>query len=284
MTSTVSWCVGEASSVASWRLDEAQTRELLIIFFENAAQELKDAGIWHPIPEERHAACSIVCDAKHALHWTLSNSDDFFSRVPVSDGSDQTFLPRHPRTLLIRLGMRKGGSGFVRWESPLVALQRAEGILAVHDAREADGNMLMWRIPPTTAQSVIASVIAWVSASDHNNIGAAGSEASHATASRDIIAYTSATSVLLAQVARVRDGGEFWTVEERLSKLSKLQQLAGPVLHKLEHGSEITDAERALLDALADGRAEFSVELATPANGSTESESELGRTTSSTNV
>lgn len=251
MASSLSWHLGPSSGPASWTLDSSLTLILLKELFSAAAPP------WQPLPEERHAACAAACDSKHALSWQLPSGEAFFAGVPVVEEAEPLEFPLAPDSpLVVRVGMRRGGSGFVRWESPLVALQRAEGIIVV-EATEAEGVTWAWRLAPVTAQSTIASLVSWASA--HG--AATGAAAAHATAERDLAAYASATAALASQVARVRGGGEEWTIEERLAKLSKLQQLAGPALHKAEHGEALSDAERAVLEALAAGRAEFSAEL-----------------------
>ena len=159
--------------------------------------------------------------------------------------------------------MRKGGSGYVRWESPLVTLQRCEGIVVAQDPEvDTESGVMAWRLPPVSAQAIIVAAVRWAT----ERGSATGPAAVHEAAARDLIAYASATAALLEQLARVSSGGEAWTTEERLAKLSRLQQLAGPALHKLEHGTELSDMERATVDALAEGRAEFAARLAEPAD------------------
>lgn len=263
MTSFLSWQLGQdaETAIAEWTLDEPLTQELIGVFFASAVTAAtRAAPAWQALPLDRHTACITATQTRHSLRWSIPSSKAFFACVPLAEDDDSP--PDRDVPLCVRVTMRKGGSGYVRWESPLVTLQRCEGIVVAQDpgVDTESGGVLAWRLPPVSAQAIIVAAVRWAT----ERGSATGSAAVHEAAARDLNAYASATAALLEQVARVSSGGEAWTTEERLAKLSKLQQLAGPALHKLEHGTELSDMERATVDALAEGRAEFAARLAEP--------------------
>ena len=194
--------------------------------------------------------------------------------------------PAIPSPTCITLGLSLG-SGRVYWESPLQAMQRAQGIVRLHSPGRDDG--ACWRLPPLTLQSLVVVVLsplvqgAQLPTLVHSKRGRGGDAAAMAVHARGLLTdarhtaasaaaaadsagadfsrYAAATAALGAMAARVAAGGPLWTREEQLAKLSRLEMMASLALHKAHEGLgcgaphvALTEGESALLAALEAGR------------------------------
>jgi hypothetical protein len=123
-----------------------------------------------------------------------------------------------PECCVLHVGVRRGG-GAVRWESPLVAAQRAEAFVVAHPRGGWGGRRaLVWRVDPVAAQ-------AWVADAARAAAAAAAAPPPHYSVAATLRAYGSLADALVAQRARVAAGGEEWTRLEMLAKLSRLGTL-----------------------------------------------------------
>lgn len=230
---------------ASWSISDAASKRLLqcltdlILKFEELDDELP------LVPPGRHDVCTRACSSKHAVEWIVTSGllvdCPLLKRLALhNDVATQS--------VTLNFGLRRGGSGLVRWESPLVALQRAEGFLIL---RRKDGELLVWRLAPLTTQTVIYTLVQEAAA-----VGTPlGNADAHAAAAADVAGYAAATAVLQAQIERVRAGGEPWTLEERLAKLERLERMARSADGKPD--SERSDMEKSVVEAIADARSEL---------------------------
>jgi hypothetical protein len=160
----------------------------------------------------------------------------------------------------VKVAVRKLSSR-VRWEGPLAAMQRAEGVLLLHTPGAED--VTGYRISPCTAQQLIAAAArAGVSAGAPARPGVRlvphlSATDVFALAGREVGPYEAGAAGLAAAVARVAGGGEAWTIEEKLRKLAALQTRALAASHAAEHGQALTEEEAAAVEALEQGRAEL---------------------------
>jgi hypothetical protein len=124
-----------------------------------------------------------------------------------------------PSCCVLHVGVRRGG-GAIRWESPLVVAQRAEAFVVAHPRGGWGGRrVLTWRVDPVAAQ-------AWVAAAARGAAAApAAAAALHYSVAGQLRAYGSLADALEAQRVRVAAGGEAWTRQEMLAKLSRLGTL-----------------------------------------------------------
>ncbi len=162
----------------------------------------------------------------------------------------------------------------VRWESPLVAAQRAEGFVVAYGAGPSASPLRIWRLSPIDVQAAITAILAdaigavpapTIAIADAGaetdsspvvtssavtrvplgGLSAAVVDAVYESAARDARAFAGATRSLEAQRTRIRtetakhngDGGaavEEWTRKEKLEKLSKLQMMVMAVYARAE--------------------------------------------------
>jgi cell division protein FtsB len=240
----------EEGALAKWDLPDSETG-LLLGSLEALINQLEvpDDDLV-PVPSSRHDVCTRTCSAKHAIEWTLP------ARLVVKLSKlalDSDFSARF-ETCRLQIGLRRGGSGLVRWESPLVALQRAEGFIVARWGDADEPGMMAWRLAPLTTQAAISMLVQQAAVS---GLSLGGADA-HAAAAADLAAYAAATTTLQAQVARVRSGGEPWTLEERLAKLARLELMASAA----EHKQEPSEMDKAVAEALSAGRAELAEHVA----------------------
>jgi hypothetical protein len=181
--------------------------------------------------------------------------------------------------LCLRLAVRKA-SRLVQWESPLAALQRAQGLQSSHAPGRAD--VALDACDPLAVYSLVARFVrAAVEHADDvtttvavpsgagPSSAAGGSSttssssvpagASTATAPisavlplvhRDLAAYEAATAALAAQRARVAAGGEPWTRAEQFAKYGRLSSAVTAVRARTAQRKAVA-AARALGGAAA---------------------------------
>jgi hypothetical protein len=247
---TLSWQLDYSGSrstgAAQWLLPDAVAAEL-----EGAVRALlrgggvgrdddESAAQVEELPPARVAAAVAAARGRHAVRLHL------------------------PHRVCVKLVLRKAGSAQVRWESPLAALQRAEGLVVTHTPGVDD--TVAFRAPPPDVQALIARAVR-AGVTHGSPLGAGvtlvpgvAATALHAVAARDLAQYEGLAAALVAQRDRASAGGEAWSIHEKLRKLASLQTLAMSVSHKLEHGARLSDEEASVLTALADGRAELDAE------------------------
>ena len=193
------------------------------------------------LPTSRHSALLASATGRHSLR---------FKHQP----------PHGAGAMCYKIFLRKS-SNIVRWESPLSAMQRAEGIVIRHMSGVDD--VEAFRVPPPDVQAIIALAVR--SALNNGTPLSPGKRLmSHVAtsdvyviAARDIIQYESHTKAIVAQWERASSGGDVWTIEEKLHKLASLQTLAMAASHKLEAGYALSDEEASVIEALAQGRKEL---------------------------
>ena len=169
-----------------------------------------------------------------------------------------------------KLGLHLG-SGRVYWESPLAAMQRAQGFISEHSSGRDDARL--FRIPPTALQSLIVTCVG--SAIARGALARPPLLSPESAVFSDFAAYEKSTLELAAVASRVAGGGPPWTREEQLRKLSRLETLASLALHKQHEGMgwcggahsgaaaapALTEAETAVLAALEAGRRDLGMLL-----------------------
>lgn len=238
---TLSWQLdysrSRAAGAAQWLLPAAVAGELEGAVRALLREDAEGGAFVEELPAARVAAAAAAARGRHAVRLHL------------------------PGRLCVKLVLRKVGSAQVRWESPLAALQRAEGIVLLHTPRVDD--TVAYRVSPPDVQALVARVVR-AAATAGTPLGAGrtlvpGVAATdlHAVAARDLGQYEGLAAALVAQRDRASAGGEAWSTPEKLRKLASLQTLAMSVSHKVEHGARLTDEEASVLEALAAGRAEL---------------------------
>jgi hypothetical protein len=241
--SLLSWCINTDSS-ASWRLDSATTVLLVECLFETLSSHGSIDEL-APIPLNRLDTCVRTCSAKHSISW-IASASGVSKKILLRFGRE---MSEDTDGITISVGLRRGGSGLVRWESALVALQRAEGFIMIQHSASVSA----WRVSPLACQAIIARLVTEAAALGEYF----GTVDVQATASTDIVAYAASTAALSDQIDRVRAGGEPWSIEERTMKLARLEQMSHSYRVKLERGDALTELEQSVVDALTDAHKDF---------------------------
>jgi hypothetical protein len=242
--SRLSWRMSPAAD-AEWELNEDQTSRLVTQLTDSLTSNLTDG--FEQIHPSRHEVCVRTCTAKHAVQWVapVISVRCLLSALDIG-------TPDPSGLVTIQIGLRRGGSGMLRWESPLVALQRAEGFISLQVGSD-DCDLSVWRLPPLVTQTSIVLLVTQAIA----YAVAVGADSAHSAALADSAAYTAATSALQAQIDRVSSGGEPWTMSERLEKLARIQRVADIAEHKRLHGESLSELEMSAVEAFAVARSEL---------------------------
>jgi hypothetical protein len=159
---------------------------------------------------------------RHSVRLRIFEGIGWFLPPAAADEDDgegaEGGLPP-PACRVLHVGVRRGG-GAVRWESPLVAAQRAEAFVVAHPRGGWGGvRAVVWRVDPVAAQAWVAGAARGAAA------GGAAASALHYSVAAQLRAYGTLADALTAQRARVAAGGEAWSRAEKLAKLSRLGTL-----------------------------------------------------------
>jgi hypothetical protein len=137
----------------------------------------------------------------------------------------------------------------VRWESPLISCQRAEGFFLRH--RESDVSLSRHHPADTYNFVSICLRVAF-------SAPTTASPAILSWASQDFAAFSTSSSALFAQFQRVKCGGLPWTREEQTDKFKRLTTMASAIAERLRGSAidtlELSEVEHSILQAYYDAQ------------------------------
>jgi hypothetical protein len=177
----------------------------------------------------------------------------------LEEAGAQAARPPSPNCTVFVVGLRKS-PGHVRWESPLVAMQRGEAFLGARAKGAAAESTRFFSVAPVDAQAWIARAVASAARYTDGDAAAAAAVDPFPHATIEHRTFSTLALGLLAQRERVAAGGELWSRVEMLAKLARLGGVVEQARARVQRagpGAQLTDAESAAVDALAAGRREL---------------------------